>query len=211
MRESIAPGEGQKKGTKPRRNKMAHFVKLEDHFLAPLGVVAGEFHVDGYNPSYEYALDDSRDLLNWTMDAGLLTSDEAKKIDVAMTEAGLAEEATSVIQKIKDHQLPDDFQSELSFQLCNSCPLPIIHGAIVEEKSKERKSNIHTLKEGFWTLNAGWHLAYVNSNQALHILQQMITLELPLSAKEYEALFEALPQEVRDAYEEQKRMYEEEK
>lgn len=171
-------------------------------FLDALGIPYCRLTGDQIAPKAVVCLEQGRSLLQTYKEKGLLDENKAGIIEAALSSPDLSPDYEGFFKKVSEFPLPDDFTCDFNFQVC-ACEVPNVHG-YVRDKDDDKVDDdpIFTLVDGFGLCAGGVRGGFITAEGGVYIFRQMMAANLPKDEEEKKARYNALPEEVRRKYEE---------
>ena len=173
--------------------------KTKFRILDALGIHYIELETDDHNiliiPKFEAA--QAYEALTST---GQFTGEEAIRFRDAIFQRGLLDTWDDVRAAIAKAPRPERVWTA-SFQLC-SCGNPNRHVHLYNAAGEKlMRDPIHSIFEGVTLTHVLLEEGHVDLETGIHLLQQLVELDLPSTEEEMKARYAALPAEVREMHE----------
>ncbi|KKR49145.1 MAG: hypothetical protein UT86_C0001G0117 [Candidatus Magasanikbacteria bacterium GW2011_GWC2_40_17] len=148
------------------------------------------------------SLEQGRSLLQGCLDKCLIDIGKAKSIEIEMTSAGVSSDHEAFFKRVIEFTLPVGFTCDFNFEVCD-CGIPKVHGYVRnKDGDKVDDKTIFTLENGFGLCAVGVGGGFITAESGVHLFRQMVVANLPKDEEEKEKRYQALPEDVRKAYEE---------
>jgi hypothetical protein len=174
-------------------------VGKKKELLNALGVTYGLIHIEGCEAFSVIDIETAEAAINKAVKKKLVEPEQAATIMEQIRAAGVAPNLKTVFELAAQAEVPEGFAPTFYFMLHKDCSLPLPHGIIVEPDEGQTKP-FTTLVDGLdYLINwVGDPDVPLNVLDGIYLMKEMIAAKMPINEADFEAQYEALPQEVRD-------------
>jgi len=124
-----------------------------------------------------------------------------------LSELGLPEDMGELIAAMLKVDLGEDYDpDQVRFEVCakSSCGIPFPHGIIHDKEGPAGFMSIASMEQGLRLIMGGLEGEHITAEQGIFLLKQMAAADLAMDEDQLKQRYEGLPEDVRQAFEDER-------